>query len=79
MNISDPIYTLNHLFTGLPEPSLCLKALDVNDDGGLNITDGNFALAFLFLGGPAPPAPGHEACGIDATPDRLACEAQPRC
>ena len=50
-----------------PSPT-CLDAADTNDDGGVNITDGIYVLNFLFLGGPAPPAP-HPGCGTEPQGD----------
>jgi hypothetical protein len=40
----------------------------VDDNGRLEITDAIVLLGHLFLGQPAPPAPGLEACGADTTP-----------
>ena len=45
---------------------------DSNSDGATDISDASFSLNFLFLGGPAPPAPGVESCGPDPTDDMLA-------
>ena len=58
---------LNYLFLGDKAPA-CLEAADSNDDGALDLSDGVFVLAFLFLDGPAPPPPGPPGmpCGLDA-------------
>ena len=69
--LDDAVLLLQSLFRGggaLP----CEDAADANDDGGLNVTDGVYILAHLFLSGPAPPAPFPEA-GRDATDDALGC------
>ena len=47
----------------------CQDAADSDDNGQLNITDGVRILNYLFLGGPAPPAPGPDSCGPDPTSD----------
>jgi hypothetical protein len=55
VNISDPTYTLQHLFLGGPAPE-CEAAADSNGDGSLDISDPSYTLRHLFLGGPAHPA-----------------------
>ena len=72
-NIADAIMSLGHLFRGQPPPP-CQAACDMNDDGGLDISDPIFLLNFLFLGGRFPPPP-HPGCGLDPTPDPLSCES----
>jgi hypothetical protein len=71
VDLSDGVYTLNHLFLGGPRPA-CLDVLDSNDDGALNLTDGVYTLNHLFLGGPSI-APPYPAPGPDPTPDSLPC------
>lgn len=72
LNISDPIFLLEHLFQGGGEPT-CLSACDGNDDGSVDLSDAVSVLQYLFLGGsPVPPPSG--ACGPDPTPDGLSCE-----
>ncbi|MBI4585255.1 MAG: VCBS repeat-containing protein [Planctomycetes bacterium] len=46
-------------------------------DGAVDISDPITTLRHLFLGDPAPPAPGLENCGIDPTQDPLGCERSP--
>ncbi len=75
LNITDPIFTLNFLFSGGRAPD-CMKSADVDDSGVLNITDPIFSLSFQFLGGPQPKAPGHLTCGSDPTEDTLSCDEQ---
>lgn len=71
IDISDPIRTFESLFlekTDLP----CHDALDANDSGDLDITDGIYTLNWLFSGGrplnapelwgPDPSADGFPAC-----------------
>ena len=70
-NISDPVFVLNFLFAGGEEPT-CLDTADVDDDGAVNITDGIGGLNNLFGGGAPPRAPFPD-CGVDPTPDDLAC------
>jgi hypothetical protein len=45
------------------------KRGDCNQDETTNLTDGIFLLNFLFLGGPAPPAPGPVGPGVPCGPD----------
>ena len=70
VDIADPLFTLEYLFTGGDAPD-CLAAADADDSAALDLTDGIYTLAFLFLGGPPPPAP-HPVAGSDPTPD-LGC------
>lgn len=71
LDLTDGIFLLERLFL-LPEEPICKDACDTNDDGRLNMTDAIYVFNFLFLGGPAPPAPFPE-CGTDPTPDDLSC------
>ncbi len=74
IDISDAIFTLNHLFLGNDRPN-CLSAADSNDDGSLNLSDAVFLLSFLFEGDREPPPPYPDA-GLDPTPD-LGCREAP--
>ncbi len=71
INLTDPIFLLNHLFLGGGEPP-CPDACDLDDDGVLNLTDAIYGLNHLFLGGPQPPAPFPDA-GFDPGADLLRC------
>ena len=56
-------------------PPSCVDAGDSNDDGSLDVSDGIYSLAALFiLGSPPPPEP-HSACGPDVTADEITCQA----
>jgi hypothetical protein len=77
VNITDALFTLNHLFLGGAAPA-CLAAADANGDLLLNITDPLALLGHLFLGGPAPPAPFPE-CGPDPGAGALPCERAAGC
>lgn len=68
LDITDPIFTLGHLFLGTFTPE-CLDAADFNDSGLVQLDDAIGSLNYQFLGGPPPPAPGAYACGLDPTPD----------
>jgi hypothetical protein len=59
-------------------PFSCDDAADVNDDGVWNTLDCDYLVAFLFSGGPPPPAP-YPDCGIDPTADALGCAEFPPC
>jgi hypothetical protein len=71
VDLSDAVFTLDHLFRG-GEPPSCEKAADSNDDGGVDISDAVYTLLFLFLGGEVIPPPYPEP-GPDPTPDTLGC------
>jgi hypothetical protein len=77
IDLSDGISVLNYLFLGGPAPG-CLDAADADDGGSLDISDAIYVLDFLFLGGPPPEEP-FGACGVDPTPDDLACETFEPC
>lgn len=77
VDVSDPIATLNYLFSGAVRPT-CEKSADVNDDGEVNISDAINTRSFLFSGG-APPAEPFRACGSDSTIDSLGCDAYRSC
>ncbi|MCZ6794118.1 MAG: hypothetical protein O7J95_10960 [Planctomycetota bacterium] len=70
VDITDAVFTLNHLFLGGRAPD-CQDAADADDNGDLDITDAVYTLSWLFLGGAAPPAPGPAECGGDPTADEL--------
>lgn len=76
VDISDPIAVLWRLFAGGPELP-CDDAADANDDGSVDLSDAARIVAFLFRAGPEAPPPAG-ACGLDPTPDALAC-ARPPC
>jgi hypothetical protein len=71
VNVSDMAWLAHILNFDLPEPA-CQKALDVNDDGKVDLDDVLYLGRWLFLGGPSipPPFPGR---GPDPTPDDLPC------
>ncbi len=79
VNLSDPVWTNNALFSGGPQPH-CWDAVDSNDDGNADLSDSVWTLNFLFQSGPEPPAPGPFTCGPDPTGDSLTClEYHPSC
>jgi hypothetical protein len=76
-DISDALFVLGFLFLG--ESGLgCKKSADANDSGGVDLSDAVYFLKYLFLGGPEPRPPFLE-CGVDPTPDALACESDASC
>jgi hypothetical protein len=79
VDISDPVYTLSHLFLGGPAHT-CEASADANGDLRVDISDPVYTLSHLFLGGPAPARPFPD-CGLSSDPDadRLGCESFPRC
>jgi bacillolysin len=78
IEITDPIFVLQFLFVGGPEP-VCRDAADADDSGALDITDGIRTLHWLFTGGVIPPLPGPHDCGPDPTDDLLDCASYPDC
>ncbi len=70
VNITDPIFHLNHLFLDGPRGP-CDDACDANDDGQLDVSDAIATLNHLFVGSGAPPDPGPIVCGVDPTDDFL--------
>jgi len=71
VDISDPINTLNVLFSGSGNIT-CQDAADANDDNKTDISDAILTLNFLFSGGKNISAP-HPGLGIDPTIDNLTC------
>jgi hypothetical protein len=67
--LEDALGILIYLFEGGGQLA-CLKAADVDDDGGVRVTDPIYLLHYHFLDGPAPPAP-FACCGLDPTTDSL--------
>ncbi len=76
-DLADPIAIIIFLFGG-GRPFPCEDACDINDDGGIDIGDVIYAINYLFLHGPPPPAP-YPRCGIDPTRDSLDCRASRAC
>ncbi len=74
VDITDAVAILEYLFLGFP--TNCLSALDANDDGGANIADVGYMLAYLFTSGADPAAP-FPLCGGEPTPDSLTCDLYP--
>jgi hypothetical protein len=70
-DLSDAVFALLHLFGGIVDAP-CMKALDANDDGDVNVSDPIFLLDYLFRDGAGLPAPLQ--CGSDPTSDTLTCE-----
>jgi hypothetical protein len=71
IDISDPLSTLDFLFSGERAPA-CIDAADSNDDGVLDITDPLYTLNWLFSGGPGPSGtPDPRICFFDQTADAL--------
>lgn len=77
LNISDPIFILQWLFSGGATPQ-CLDAADANDDGRIDLTDSIYILNFLFgQNALAIPQP-YPDLGKDETLDGLSCTTYPR-
>src|SRR5688572_12647705 len=69
LDIADPVFLLNWLFSGGRRPS-CADAADMNDDGTLDISDAVYCLEIAFGGGPALGEPFSEV-GMDPTPELI--------
>lgn len=81
VDISDPVFILQYLFSGGAEPP-CLEAADANDDNYLvppDVSDPIYCLLWLFSGG--PPIKDPVSCGIDPSPCGLGlgCNSYPPC
>ena len=72
LEITDAIFTLNHLFLGGEDP-YCLDALDADDDGQVLINDPVGVLLTLFSGTFVIPPP-RPAAGLDPSYDGLSCD-----
>ena len=70
------IKTLGYLFQNASVE--CIRSADVNDDGGVDVSDVINLLSYLFLDGPEP-APPFSECGVDETEDELDCEESTSC
>lgn len=82
VDLSDAVCILFNLFapSGSPCKSpTCRDALDVDDNGRIEVTDPVYLLNFLYRDGPEPPAPGANFCGTDPTADSLDCLSNPLC
>ena len=71
LDIGAPVYALRFAM-GQVLPPGCIKACDMDDNGAIEMTDGVFALMFLFAGGTPFPAPYPEV-GVDTVDDELTC------
>ncbi|MDE0959300.1 MAG: hypothetical protein OSB09_00805 [Planctomycetota bacterium] len=74
LDLADAINNLVYMTSACPDCPipLCPKALDVNDNGMIDLGDAIQLLNFLYLGGPQPAAPFPDP-GVDPTPDGLDC------
>lgn len=75
LDLSDVINNLVFMTGACPEcpDPTCYKALDVNDNGVIDLADGVQLVNYLYTFGPPPAAPFPEP-GPDPTPDDLTCE-----
>ncbi len=77
-DLTDAVAILFDLFGGPAEALPCRRSGDANRDGAVDISDPLAVLNYLFLDGPAPPAPSG-ACGTDSGAIELSCESFPPC
>ena len=75
LDLSDVINNLVFMTGACPEcpDPTCQKALDVNDNGIIDLADGIQLVNYLYTFGPPPAAPFPEP-GPDPTPDNLTCD-----
>ncbi len=78
MDLSDPVSTLNYLFSGTAT-LLCEDAADANDDGFVDLSDAIHSLNFLYTGVTDTLPQPYGACGVDGTSDTLTCSSYPEC
>ncbi len=76
--VTDPVRVFSCLFLGNPVELECEDAADSDDSGVLDISDGIYALKFLFTGGARPASPCPD-CGENPTTDGLDCAVFSRC
>lgn len=78
VDLTDAIFTLQHLFLGTADLS-CQDAADANDDSQVDISDPLSTLAYLFTGDVVLPPPAL-VCGPDTDEvDDLDCASYPHC
>jgi hypothetical protein len=77
-NIGDVVFLLGFILQGCTLVPDCYKTADVNDDGDIDVSDPIALLLLLFpLDWPGEgDLPG---CGLDLTPDALACDSYLGC
>jgi hypothetical protein len=77
-DLSDPVATLNHLFSGGPPPACGdntvthpanITLLDGNASGAVDLSDPIYDLNFLFSGGPRPVSCTDDSCPCIVIPD----------
>ncbi len=71
INLADPVVSLSSLFVA-PDTTLCMDAMDCDDNGSVDISDPIILLNFLFSGGQSLPEP-FGLCAEDSTLDFLDC------
>ncbi|MEM7168268.1 MAG: plastocyanin/azurin family copper-binding protein [Planctomycetota bacterium] len=71
VDTADAVVALGHIFNAQPAP--CVDALDVDDDGNVNVTDVVLLVQHLFVTG-LPPAAPFPLEGADRTADGNLCE-----
>jgi IPT/TIG domain len=67
VDLADAVSIFNDLFLGIPARASCRDALDTDDTGDLDLTDGVAVLLYLFQSG-NPPKPPFPDAGLDPTP-----------
>lgn len=77
VNLGDAISVLSGLFQGTE--MTCVDACDVNDSGGVDLSDPIFLLDHLFSGGASPAEPFVGGCGDDPTDDAIGCSSNAGC
>jgi hypothetical protein len=74
LNTADATAIWDHVFNGIW--LTCEDAGDADNNGLIRQADGFYVLAFVYQGGPAPPAPFPD-CGEDDGSDSLNCDSPP--
>jgi hypothetical protein len=78
IDIADPIWILNELFTGGPATP-CREAADCNADGAIDLADAAYGITYQFLGGPPPPAPFPRCGRLPGLPPESCPAGSTRC
>ena len=78
LDITDALRIFGFLFLGGAEPD-CLSAYNIDGDATVSISDGIYALRYLFEGQSPPPAAPFPECGISTIDTDPGCDSYTAC